>query len=336
MIFGIDIFIIGAVLLIGLSIGGVLYALLYSRIEAEQRTTERLNSVKKNTKIGKPTANDVINEKDKRRKHVADALTDMEQRNKARDKNANKPPLKVLLKQAGFSIDVRKFYIYSGIAGIAAFLVSLVLGAGLLMAIGIGFVSAIGLPRWFVGYVRKKRMNKFLLEFPNSIDVIVRAIKSGLPLNDGLRLIASEAKEPVRTEFVRIVESQQLGISTPEACLRMYQSMPVTEANFFAVVIQIQAQAGGNLAEALGNLSGVLRARKSMKAKISAMSMEAKASGYIIGALPFIVAILTYITSPDYIMPLFTDPTGHIILAVSGVWMAIGIFVMKQMISFEV
>lgn len=326
--------VIGIMLLVGLSIGGILYAFFYSRIESEQNSAKRLQALKTDGAIGRGM--DTKTESGKRRKQVADALGDLEAKNKARDKNVTKPPLKTLLKQAGIKMDVKRFYVIQGAIGVVSFLLFLVFGAGLFIAVGAGFAFGFGLPRWFAGFLRKRRMNKFLLELPNAIDVIVRAIKSGLPLNDGLRLIAAEAKEPVRTEFQRIVEAQQLGISTPDACLRMYQTMPVTEANFFAVVIQIQQQAGGNLAEALGNLSNVLRARKSMKAKVSAMSMEAKASGAIIGVLPFVVAVLTYLTSPDYIMPLFTTDTGNLILAASGIWMSIGIFVMKQMISFEV
>src|SRR5690606_21366300 len=174
-----------------------------------------------------------------------------------------------------------------------------------------------------------------LFRSPNALDVIVRAVKSGLPLNDAVRLIAAEAPEPVRTEFRRVVESQQLGLSLPEAVLRMAETMPCPEASFFGIVIQIQSQAGGNLSEALGNLSKVLRDRKKMKAKIQALSMEAKASAVIIGALPFIVAFLVYLSSPGYIMPLFVHPTGHFILVVSGLWMSMVIFVMKKMMNFE-
>jgi tight adherence protein B len=140
----------------------------------------------------------------------------------------------------------------------------------------------------------------------------------------------------VRSEFRRIVESQQVGLSIPEAAMRMTETMPCPEAGFFGIVIQIQQQAGGNLSEALGNLSRVLRERKKMKAKVQALSMEAKASAVIIGALPFIVAFLVYLSSPNYIMPLFTTSTGHLILLVSGVWMMIGIFVMRSMMNFEV
>ena len=142
-----------------------------------------------------------------------------------------------------------------------------------------------------MSFRRGRRVKAFLNEFPNALDIIVRAVKSGLPLNDGIRLIASESPEPVKGEFRRIVESQQVGMSIPEAALRMPETMPCPEAGFFGIVIQIQQQAGGNLSEALGNLSRVLRDRKKMKAKVQALSMEAKASAAIIGALPFIVAL---------------------------------------------
>jgi tight adherence protein B len=125
-------------------------------------------------------------------------------------------------------------------------------------------------------------------------------------------------------------------MSIPEAVGRMSQTVPLQEVNFFGVVIAIQAQAGGNLSEALGNLSRVLRDRKKMKAKVSALSMEAKASAVIIGALPFIVAFLVYLTSPGYMMILFTDPRGHLIMGLSAVWMSIGIFVMRNMTNFEI
>jgi tight adherence protein B len=211
-----------------------------------------------------------------------------------------------------------------------------VLGAPLYVLPGVLLAGGFGLPRWFISFRRSRRVKAFLNEFPNALDVIVRAVKSGLPLNDGIRLIANESQEPVRTEFKRIVEAQQVGLSIPEAALRMGETMPCPEANFFGIVIQIQQQAGGNLSEALGNLSRVLRDRKKMKAKVQALSMEAKASAAIIGALPFVVSFLVYLTSPTYLMPLFTTSTGQMILGFAGLWMSIGIFVMRKMMNFEV
>lgn len=166
--------------------------------------------------------------------------------------------------------------------------------------------------------------------------MITRSLRSGLPLNDAIRLVSADAREPVKTEFRQLVEAQQVGLSMADACARMAVGLPLQEVNFFAIVIAIQSQSGGNLSEALGNLARVLRERKKMKAKVQALSMEAKASACIIGALPFIVATLVYLTSPQYIMALFTDPRGHLILMFAGVWMALGMFVMRQMINFDI
>ena len=175
-----------------------------------------------------------------------------------------------------------------------------------------------------LSFLKKRRENKFLSQFPDAVDVIVRGIKAGLPLLDSLKLIATDAEEPVRSEFRSIVETQTIGMPIGEAAMKLYESMPVPEANFFGIVIFIQQRAGGNLSEALGNLSRVLRDRKKMKAKIQAMSQEAKASAAIIGALPLAVMTLVWITSPAYIDLLWTDPMGHVMLACSGAWMLPG------------
>jgi len=191
------------------------------------------------------------------------------------------------------------------------------------------------MPFWSLSFLKKRREAKFLQAFPDAVDVIVRGIKAGLPLLDSLKLIAAEAQEPVRSEFRGIIETQMIGIPIGEACLKLYEHMPVPEANFFGIVISIQQRAGGNLSEALGNLSRVLRDRKKMKAKIQAMSMKAKASASIIGALPLAVMMLVYITSPQYISLLWTEPFGRMMLAASAVWMSCGIFVMRRMINFD-
>lgn len=338
MIAGISLNIIALVALAGLGIGGVLYALMLPSLQSQDKRNRRLDKVKsaKTDSKSKRVEIDKQQEGAKRRKQISESLSELDERNKSHAKNASKPPLKTQLKQAGLKLDVRTFYIYSAIAGLAATAIAFVFGVPLIYCIGILFAVGLGLPRWVVSYLRKRRVKMFLAEFPNSIDIIVRAIKSGLPLNDGLRLIATEAREPVQSEFRRIIEAQQLGISIPDACLRMYETMPCAEANFFAIVIQIQSQAGGNLSEALGNLSGVLRARAQMKAKVGAMSMEAKASAAIIAALPPIVVILVYLSSPEYITILFTTDTGLLLLGISAIWMSIGVFVMRQMINFDI
>lgn len=334
--FSISIEIIGFILLVALSIGGAGYALMYNRIETQNNTIRRFKSIKSTTRTSAAVSQKIKYKSDAttRRKNVEDTLKSVENQ-KNRDKNANKIPLDVKIAQAGLSLTVRNFYIYSIGIGVFIALIVFFTVTTPIAAIAAFVVFGLGIPHWIINFLRGRRINKFLIEFPNAVDIIVRGVKSGLPLNDCLRIIAREAQEPVRSEFVKVVESQQLGLSVPEAVQRLAKNVPLSETSFFSIVITIQAQAGGNLAEALGNLSKVLRDRKSMKSKIKAMSMEAKASGVIIGALPIIVGGLVYLTSPGYLMPLFTEETGQITMAVSALWMGLGIFVMKQMINFD-
>ncbi|MBE0692165.1 MAG: type II secretion system F family protein [Aquamicrobium sp.] len=336
--FGLDTTVLVFIALAAISAAALAYALLFTSIENERKAGRRLETVKRaeTDRVAVKASRDRLAEAAKRRKSVQDTLKELENKQRSRDANTVKPPLKVQIRQAGLDLTMERFYLYSVVCGVVLTALLFIAGVPLLVLGGAFVAGTFGLPRWFVAFKRQRRVKAFLEEFPNALDVIVRAVKSGLPLNDAVRLIASESPEPVRTEFRRVVESQQLGLSLPEATLRMPETMPCPEASFFGIVIQIQSQAGGNLSEALGNLSRVLRDRKKMKAKIQALSMEAKASAAIIGALPFIVAFLVYLSSPTYIMPLFTTSTGHLILVISGIWMSMGIFVMKKMMNFEI
>jgi tight adherence protein B len=179
------------------------------------------------------------------------------------------------------------------------------------------------------------RQKKFSNQLADAIDVIVRGVKSGLPLNQCLRIIAAESPEPLRTEFQQLCDSQSMGVPLDQSMQRMYDRMPLAEVNFFSIVLVIQQKTGGNLSESLGNLSGVLRARKLMKEKVKALSAEAKASAMIIGALPIVVMAMVYFTRPAYIATLFTDPVGHLILLGCAVMMSMGIFIMHKMVNFK-
>jgi tight adherence protein B len=334
--FGLDPIVLAIVALAAVSAGAVCYGLLFSRLETEKKAASRVNRVAsaEADKLNVKAARDRVQEMSKRRKSMQDNLKDLEKR---QQENAKKKlTLKSRLLQAGLTITPTRFYVFSAVFAFVLMLVALLVGAPVMVVFGLPVVAGLGLPRWILGFLVKRRQNKFLTEFPNALDVIVRSIKSGLPLNDAIRLIANEGKEPVKTEFRRVVESQQIGLSVPDACARMGNHMPLQEVNFFSIVIAIQSQAGGNLSEAIGNLAKVLRERKKMKAKVQALSMEAKASAVIIGALPFIVATLVYLTSPAYMMILFTDPRGHLIMGISAVWMSIGIFVMRNMVNFDI
>ncbi len=319
-----------------LSAGGIAYTLLYGRIEQENVAARRLALVQgrgaEDAGIKARSASDA----NKRRKSVQETLKELEAQQKAKARNSKSPPLSVRLQQAGLAWSKQKFWLVSAACGLVAFLVSWLLGAPAYAAAAFGLAGLFGMPRWFINRQRKRRMRKFVDEFANAVDVIVRGVKAGLPLNDCIRIIAHESAEPVRSEFRQITEAQQaLGLSLPEAVGRMPERVPVAEASFFAIVVGIQTRTGGNLSEALGNLSRVLRERKKMKGKIAAMSMEAKASAWIIGALPAVVLVLVYLTSPAYIMLLFTTSLGNLILGASALWMTIGIVVMRRMINFD-
>ncbi len=335
--FGIDITVLALAALVAISAAALAYGLLFSRIESEKKAEGRVRKVSaaETDRAKVKAARDRVSELSKRRKSVQDSLKELEKKQQERSAKSS-PSMKVRLTQADLSVSLGRFYLFSALFGAFAFLVALIMGAGPAIGLGIAVIAGLGLPRWFVGFLIKRRCKKFLEEFPNALETMVRSIKSGLPLNDALRLIAADAQEPVKTEFRRVVESQQVGLSVTDACARMINSIPLPEVNFFAIVIAIQAQAGGNLSEALGNLSKVLRERRKMRAKVSAMSMEAKASACIIGALPFIVALLVYLTSPAYMMVLFNDPRGHLIIGLGLFWMSVGIMVMRNMINFDI
>ncbi|MBN9033856.1 MAG: type II secretion system F family protein [Rhizobiales bacterium] len=285
------------VVLVAVAAGGIAYGLLFSSIETQKKVEGRVNRVvtAENDRGKAKAARERVQDAAKRRKSMQDSIKEMEKRSEQKNRSLS---IREKLAQTGLPLTMKHFYIGSTGLGIVTFAIAFLLSGSLPIAAGLAFAASMGLPRWVVAYLISRRKKKFLEEFPNSLDVMVRSIRSGLPLNDAMRMIASDGQEPVRSEFLRVVEAQQMGFSIPEACSRMTQTMPLQELSFFAIVIAIQSQAGGNLSEALGNLARVLRERKKMKAKVAALSMEAKASAAIIGALPFIVALLVYITSP--------------------------------------
>ncbi|ASD26727.1 Flp pilus assembly protein TadB [Brevundimonas diminuta] len=239
------------------------------------------------------------------------------------------------LKQAGLSLSVRTFVIISVAAGLVGALLAFVLGANIIIVLGVGVAAGLGLPRWIIGMKAKARMKKFSLAFADAIDILVRGIKTGLPVHDCFKIIARESPEPLAGEFRTLVEGMGVGLTLAQALDKMYERMPTPELKFFAIVIAIQQKSGGNLAEALGNLTTVLRARRMMVEKIKALSSEAIASAGIIASLPPAVMILVMLSNPSYMMLMFTDIRGQVMLMGAALWMATGVFVMKRMISFK-
>jgi tight adherence protein B len=308
--------------------GAVAWVVIYPYLSGEKEAEKRMLNV---ARSGVPTSKATSRALKSRREQVESSLKELEER----AKKTKSPPLSIRIAQAGLSWTKRQFFIISAALGVIAFAAVFIIGLGVIAAALFGFAAGFGLPRWTLSFLKKRRETKFLDRFPDAIDVIVRGIKSGLPLGDSLRVLAAEAPEPILTEFRIILETQAVGVPLGEACAKLFERMPLPESNFFAIVISIQQKSGGNLSEALGNLSKVLRDRKKMKGKIKAMSTEAKASAAIIGSLPVAVMSIVYITSPDYITLLWTERVGQMMLAASAVWMGIGIMVMRKMINFN-
>jgi tight adherence protein B len=292
------------------------------------KRAQSMGEGKKNPALARKAA--AANTPEARRKQILVQLQDADRRErKARTTLASR------LKQAGLSLSVTTFYIISAVIGLVTSLGALIFGLPILVVIGIALIFGLGLPRWIVGFLGKSRMKKFSLEFPNAVDVIVRGIKSGLPVHECFKIIARESPAPLGPEFQTLVEGLGVGLTLEQALEKMYGRMPTSELRFFTIVIAIQQKTGGNLAEALGNLSAVLRARRMMGEKIKALSSEALASAGIIASLPPAVMTMVMFTTPSYMMPLFTDFRGNFMLLMAALLMATGIFVMKRMISFK-
>lgn len=319
-----------AAVLAFITIGGLGWAFVGGgdSSEAAVKRAQTFGGPKQNNAAAKKAA--AANTPEARRKQIMQQLQDSE-----RAERKARISLTAKLKQAGLATTVKTFWIISAVLGVVAFLFPLLFGLNLLIALGAGVVFGFGLPRWVVGMLGKGRRKKFSSHFADAVDVIVRGIKSGLPVHDCFKIIARESPKPLGEEFQKLVEGLGVGLTLPQGLDKMYERMPTPELKFFSIVIAIQQKTGGNLAEALNNLSVVLRARKMMGEKIKALSSEATASAGIIGSLPPAVMILVSLTTPAYMARLFTDPRGQFMLMIAVLMMAFGVFVMKKMIAFK-
>jgi tight adherence protein B len=322
------------IVLVVFSVAGGFYVFVFPYLSGEAAAERRQSQIVSGSggRRGGGVGVERIVDSATRRKQVTESLKELEQRNAEKTKIS----IETKIAQAGLDLTRTNFIVASAVSAVVVTLLLLMITGSLPIALAGVPIGGFGLPNFILKFITNRRMKKFGNEFPNAIDVIIRGVKAGLPLNDCIRIIAAESAEPVKTEFRQVVEAQTLGLSIAEAIERMPQRIPTAEANFFAIVIAIQQKSGGNLAEALGNLSRVLRERKKMRDKVKAISSEAKASAGIIGALPIVVALLVYITSPQYISLLWTTDTGRMVLAICVVVMGIGVFIMQKMIAFDI
>ena len=326
--------IIALIALFTLALGGVAFAF----VGGGDQTQKRLSAIGKpqvTTRAGR-AAPATSAEMQARRKNMTAALKDIDKAN-AQQKKKDRVSLRKRLDQAGLQkTTTRKFWIISGVLALVSAFGCFVTGQTLLVSLLVPFGVGFGLPRWVLAFLRNRRIKKFTNEFANAIDVIVRSVKSGLPTNEALRIVAREIPDPVGAEFNLLLESLKVGVTLDQGLKKMFDNMPTAEVSFFGIVMSVQQKSGGNLSEALGNLSGVLRDRKRLAGKIKAMSSEAKASAMIIGSLPPGVMGIVYLTTPDYISVLFTTRPGNLMLVGCALWMGTGIAVMKKMINFKI
>ncbi len=337
MFFGEDLSSTAFTIMVSLAVGGLAIAILFP-LFSNDNSANRVKAIstgKKTESLGSSIRARLSEDtKDTRRRQIQDSLKQVGKQEKELKKRRNS--LRVNLEQAGLDISVRAYWVSACILGGGLAAVSFVVYPNIYVVIAILFVGIFGLPRWILKNMRVRRQNIFLNDFADALDVMTRGLKSGLPVTEAMKIIATESGPPVGPEFAEVVEGQRLGISLEQGIERMVERIPLPEVNFLAIVMAIQAKTGGNLSEALGNLSRVLRDRKKMKQKVQSVSQEAKSSAAIIGSLPFVLMGALTMLNPTYLSPLFNTQMGHILLIGSGIWMTTGVLVMRKMINFQI
>ncbi len=315
-------------LLAMITVGAAGFALVPSAL-GSKRADQRRKAFQGDVRANRRDA-EVSRTRESRRKNVQEAL-----KQQAAENSKKRLTVANMLFQAGMTTTpaafIRNSIIFGGVLFVILFVVQVPLHFAAVFAVAGGYL----LPRLYVMRKRAKYQDQFLDELPNAVEAIVRGVKTGLPLNDSMRVVAKDTKEPVRSEFGRVLDQQSFGFSMTDAVQILLERVPLPEVNFFVVVISVQQQSGGNLSEALSNLARVLRNRKKMKQKVKAMSSEAKASAGIIGSLPIVVAVMVSVVSPSYLLPLINTSVGQLCLGAGVLMLFVGIFTMSRMVKFE-
>lgn len=337
MFVGFDVQQLLILLLVAIASAGAVVAVALPRLDATSGGA-RFKAIVGRGKQAEPKKQSALSrlvdgQKDSRRRQVQESLKQIEERARQHKRGAT---LRMQILRSGLDLPIRRFWVISVAIGLGMGALPAMFGFPFYISALSGVAGGLGLPRWFLSYLTARRQKAFLDGLADAIDVMVRGLKSGLPLSDALRIIASEAPSPIGPEFMLVVEGQRLGIPLDQGLERMFERIPLPEVSFLAIVISIQSKAGGNLSEALGNLSKILRERKKLAGKVRSMSQEAKSSAAIIGSLPFFIIGALFILNPQYLSPLLTTSAGHAILIGCGVWMLAGVVFMRKMINFDI
>ena len=244
--------------------------------------------------------------------------------------------LQLRLNQTGYNWTLAQYLLASAGLTVVSFGGAWFKGLPILLAIPLSLFIGIAVPHFVVGKLIKRRVNKFTARFPDAIELMVRGLRSGLPISETVGVVADELPAPVGTEFRAVADKMKIGRTMDVALQETANRLGTAEFQFFVISLAIQRETGGNLAETLSNLADVLRKRSAMKLKIRAMSSESKASAYIIGALPFIVFGLIWFINGKYMQNFFVDERLMMVGGGGLIWMALGAFIMAKMINFEI
>lgn len=324
--------IIGVVLIILVAMGVVAGVIISNENQKKRR---QIDAIK-----GRKSGEEKNNQQDlqhKRRAEIAKKLKESSSGKDEDDEKKKKNSLKAMLQQAGMqNVTVKQFMMFSAIFTVIALAICLILGLSPIVMVMVGITAFLGLPRMFLKNRINNRQKKFLEEFPDVLEAMVRLLKAGMPVGEAISMAGKEFTGPVGEEMLMIYDAQSIGVSMPDAVNEAAVRMPITEMQMFATGISIQAQTGASLSEVLMNLSGVIRARFRLKRKVKALSSEAKSSAMIIGALPVVIGGGLFALNPDYIGLLFSTVPGKICMIGSAFWMSCGVMVMKIMINFKI
>jgi tight adherence protein B len=302
----------------------------------QSATRQRLYKTRLESYVVKPNASgDNIRDRrnETRRKQVMQRMRSLQEGK--RHGRSRIGAVRVNIMRAGYNITLAKFWAICGAVGLAASALWDFSGKTPYGTPIVFLVVTFLLPRLFLNFKAKRRQKEFTKNFQSAIDVIVRGLKTGLPVQECFRIIGREIPDPCGSEFRMVIDEVNAGLTLEDALERSFERMPTQELRFFTTVIAIQAQTGGNLAEILGNISGVLRGRVFLREKIKALSAEARMSSYIVGALPFLVCGVLTLVNYSYISVLWTTRKGEYILAAACFMMAAGMFVMNRMANLD-
>lgn len=271
-------------------------------------------------------------QRNKRRADLARKLKESEEQGQKSDSES----YRALIASAGLGLSVPMFFGMSVAVGLLCGAAAMVFGMKAYLALMIAVIGGLGLPRVVLRILASRRQKKFLDDFADALDTIVRMLKAGMPVIESISMVSREFEGPIQEEMSKIYDEQKVGVPLYEAVQNAARRIPIPEMKMFATAISIQQQTGASLSDVLSNLAKVIRARFALKRKVKALSAEAKYSAGIIASLPVFVTCALYVMNPEYIMLLFTDSFGNMLLACGFGWMMIGVFIMRQMINFKV